>query len=94
MDITIYIYRTGYVPGEMIGFNAEVNNQSNRELKGSSLRLLEHVRYMTPKKNKNETRVVAEIKRGKIHPGTLDMWDGVTLKIPAVPPTNLAGITL
>ena len=91
MDITIYICRTGYVPGEMIGFNAEVNNQSNRELKGSSLRLLEHVRYMTPRKNKNETRVVAEINRGRIGPGESDMWEGVIMRIPSVPPTNLAG---
>ena len=55
------------------------------------LRLVEHVRYMTPRKNKNETRVVAEIKRGAIGPGESDMWEGVVMRVPAVPPTNLAG---
>ena len=55
------------------------------------LRLVEHVRYMTPRKNKNETRVVAEIKRGAIGPGKSDMWEGVVMRVPAVPPTNLAG---
>ena len=47
---------------------------------------------MTPRKNKNETRVVAEIKRGAIGPGDSDMWEGVVMRVPAVPPTNLAGI--
>ena len=49
---------------------------------------------MTPRKNKNETRVVAEINRGPIGPGDSDMWEGVVMRIPAVPPTNLAGIVV
>ena len=42
-------------------------------------------------KTKSEERVVAELKRGAIGPGTSDYWEGVTMRIPAVPPTNLAG---
>ena len=49
---------------------------------------------MTPRKNKNETRVVAEINRGAIGPGESDMWEGVVMRVPAVPPTNLAGMYL
>ena len=30
--------RTGYVPGEMIGFNAEMDNQSDRQMNGSTLK--------------------------------------------------------
>ena len=56
--------------------------------------MVEHVRYMTPRKNKNETRVVAEINRGAIGPGESDMWEGVVMRVPAVPPTNLAGMYL
>ena len=77
----------------MIGFNAEVDNKSNREMNGSSLRLMEHVRYMTPRKNKSESRVVAEINRGGIGPGESDMWENVIMRVPAVPPTNLAGLS-
>ena len=80
------------MPGEMIGFNAEMDNQSDRQMNGSTLKLVEHVRYMTPRKNKNETRVVAEINRGAIGPGESDMWEGVVMRVPAVPPTNLAGM--
>ena len=55
--------------GEMIGFGAEVDNQSSREMDGSRLKLIEHVCYMTPRKNKTETRVIAEIARGPIKQG-------------------------
>ena len=39
------IYRTGFVPGEIIGFQAEVDNKSNEDMEGSELKLLEHIRY-------------------------------------------------
>ena len=84
-------YRTGYVPGEMIGFNAEMDNKSSRTMNGSKLQLVEHICYMTPRKNKTETRVVAEINRGSIGPGESDMWEGVTMRVPALPPTQLGG---
>ena len=61
--------RIDFFPGEMIGFGAEVDNQSSREMDGSRLKLIEHVCYMTPRKNKTETRVIAEIARGTIEPG-------------------------
>ena len=55
--------------GEMIGFGAEVDNQSSRDMDGSKLKLIQHVYYMTPQKHKTETRVIAEIARGPIKPG-------------------------
>jgi len=79
------------VPGELIGFSAEVDNQSTREMSGSFLNLVEVVTYRTSQKNKTEQRVVAEIRRGRIGPGCQDMWEGVTMRVPALPPTNLAG---
>jgi hypothetical protein len=83
--------RTGYVPGELIGFNAEVDNQANKEMTGSFLNLVEVVTFKTARKNKTERRVVAEIRRGRIGPGTSDYWEGVMMRVPALPPTNLAG---
>ena len=61
--------RIEFFPGEMIGFGAEVDNQSSRDMDGSGLKLIERVCYMTPRKNKTETRVIAEIARGPIKPG-------------------------
>ena len=83
--------RAGYVPGEFIGFSAEVDNLSNRKMNGSFLNLVETVTYKAHTKIKREQRVVSEIRRGRILPGTSDYWDGVNMRVPAVPPTNLAG---
>jgi len=83
--------RAGYVPGEMIGFNAEVDNLSNRNMKGSFLNLVEIVEYRATSKKRTERRVVSEVRRGQILPGTSDYWEGVTMRVPALPPTKLAG---
>jgi len=83
--------RTGYVPGEFIGFNAEVENLSKRRMKSSSLKLKEIVKYKTSSKDKTSCRTVAKIKRGEIQPGNSDYWENVNMRIPAIAPTNLAG---
>ena len=85
-------FRTGYVPGEMIGFNAEIDNQSNRDMRSSKLSLIEHVTYITRSKNKYVNRIVAQTRHGRVSAGDSDLWEGVVMKIPAVPPTNLAGL--
>ena len=75
----------------MVAFNAEVENLSNRNMKGSFLNLVEVVIYKASNKSRVESRVVAEIKRGQISPGSSDYWEGVVMKVPPVPPTGLAG---
>ena len=75
----------------MVAFNAEVENLSNRNMKGSFLNLVEVVIYKASNKSRVESRVVAEIRRGQISPGTSDYWEGVVMKVPPVPPTGLAG---
>ena len=73
----IHSNRTGYVPGEMIGFNAEVDNLSNRNMTGSFLNLVEVVTYRATNKARTERRVVAEIRRGLIrHSGPLSILIG------------------
>ena len=88
---TIHSNRTGYVPGEMIGFNAEVDNLSNRDMSSSSLNLVEEVTYRATTKSRTKRRVVEKIRRGMINPGTSDYWEGVVMKVPVIPPTGLAG---
>ena len=76
----------------MIGFNAEIVNQSNRDLRSSTLSLIEHVTYITRSKNKYVSRIVAQTRHGRVSAGDSDLWEGVVIKIPSVPPTNLAGV--
>ena len=47
--------------------------------------------YRAKSKKKTEMRVVSEVRRGQIPPGTSDYWEGVTMRVPALPPTKLAG---
>jgi len=91
ISATVTTNRTGYVPGEQIGFTAEVDNKSTRAMDSSFLSLIETVTYHTSRKNKTETRTVAEIRRGRIEPGDQDMWEDVKMRVPALPPTNLGG---
>ena len=91
----------------MIGFGAEVDNQSTRVMQRSFLQLVEtvssaalsnaqvmisntQVSYRATTKTRTESRVVAELRRGEVLPGTSDYWEGVTMRVPAVPPTKLA----
>ena len=48
------------------------------------------VSYRATTKTRTESRVVAELRRGEVLPGTSDYWEGVTMRVPAVPPTKLA----
>merc|ERR1711971_1220350 len=83
--------RAGYVPGEMIGFNAEVENLSNRMMEGSFLNLVEIVEYRAAGDIRTAKRVVTKVERGEILPGNSDCWEGVSIRVPALPPTNLGG---
>ena len=65
--------RSGYVPGEMIGFNAEVDNKSRKTMNQSKLQLVQHIHYMTPRRNKTKTHIIAEFPHGSIGPGESDM---------------------
>jgi len=91
ISATVSTNRTGFVPGEVLHFFAEVDNKSNREMKGSFVNLVEMVTYKATRKTKNTRRVVAELRRGRIGPGEEDTWDNVLMHIPPVPPTNLGG---
>ena len=42
-------------------------------------------------KSKSSTRIVTEIERGEINARGSDYWDGEVIRVPAVPPTSLAG---
>ena len=44
-NILKFTFRSGYVPGEHIGFNAEIENLSNREMTSSFLNLVEIIKY-------------------------------------------------
>lgn len=88
---TLTTERTGFLPGARMVATAEVGNQSTRTVTGCGLRLVQEVTYCTQRKNRTETKVVAEVERGGLAPGSLEVWDGVVLEVPLeIAPTDLA----
>jgi len=85
----INVSRIGYVSGEVINFQAEVDNQSDRQMDGSYLDLVEVVTFTAVGKTKTDQRVVSNIRRGPIGPGEQDMWEDGQMRVPALPPTEL-----
>ncbi|XP_050687693.1 arrestin domain-containing protein 17-like isoform X2 [Eriocheir sinensis] len=85
------IPRRGYVPGEKIYVNAEVDNISSRNTRRTRLLLLQVITYIMPNGVKEvvEERVVKEVVRGMIPPGESDMWEGVALTVPPLVPANV-----
>lgn len=84
--------RTGYTAGETVYVNAEITNQSKRKVKHSSLQLKQGILYKTPSgRQKEVSKIVENISRGSIPPGSMDHWENEPLIIPQVPPSFLRG---
>nr|CAH0099588.1 unnamed protein product [Daphnia galeata] len=63
ITVKVYLHRTGYVAGETILLHADVDNQSQTTLLGSTVSLIESVDFHTHNKSKTYERVLCEQKR-------------------------------
>lgn len=88
---TIDVGRQGYVPGEMIVFNADINNKSNRTMTCSKASLIQQVKYHATNKTRTVNNCLQEQRHGKIEGGGTDVWRNERLFIPPVPPSYLLG---
>ncbi|XP_046337176.2 arrestin domain-containing protein 2-like isoform X1 [Haliotis rufescens] len=88
------IDRQGYVPGEAIILKAEIDNQSNRRIKSSSVKMRMVTIYHTIRKSRTSSRVVARLMHGEIQKGGHDYWNGDQLVIPPLPPSLLVGCNI
>ena len=89
---TLTTERTGFLPGDTVVVTAELGNQSTRTVSGCVLSLVQQVTYCTSRKNRTETRVVAEVKRDGLAPGSMEVWDQATLEVPLhLAATDLTG---
>merc|ERR1712062_227340 len=83
--------RTGYVSGETIYFNAEVENLSSRDINSVFLSLVEVVTFKTPQRKRWKKREVVRLSWfERILARSGDDWEG-SLTLPILPPTGLAG---
>ncbi|XP_062579348.1 arrestin domain-containing protein 3-like [Saccostrea cucullata] len=81
--------RSGYVPGEAIYFNAEVQNMTTRVCKILAKLYMTTV-FHTAKKSKTTHSEVAKVVYQDIRPGDTETWSG-RLIVPPLPPSHLQG---
>jgi len=79
--------KTGFVPGELINFNASLRNQSNKPIKVCAVKLIQYLSFTArhfSEKTKSEFRDVAVIYCPQpIGPNDFYEWNGL-LQIPPV----------
>ncbi|XP_062620954.1 arrestin domain-containing protein 3-like isoform X2 [Saccostrea cucullata] len=82
--------RVGYVPGEAITFNAEIQNMTSRVC-GTHVKLYMTTVFHATTKSKTTTSEVARVVHQDIQPGETETWSGDRLVIPPLPPSFLVG---
>jgi hypothetical protein len=83
--------------GETIAINAEIGNNSNKEMKRSEVVLKQTITYRTSPgggKTKSEIIKLLTLPRGPIAAGGDDAWNDVQILVPEIPPSNLLGCGL
>ncbi|KAL8563916.1 hypothetical protein ACOMHN_049572 [Nucella lapillus] len=88
---SLRIPRKGYVPGETIPVDAEIENLSGRTMAKTTAKILQRIDYHAVTKTRTLNHKVAEIRHGEIGPGGSDQYHAERLLVPAVPPSFLEG---
>lgn len=87
---TFRLDRSGYVPGENIICNAEINEGTGKGVHSSKIKLIMTTTYRTHGgSKKRETHEIASLRHGPISAGGHDVWSGEMLLVPPVPPSFL-----
>ena len=77
-------FKAGYVAGEPILFNVDIENQSRREVKDLKLKLIQRIKLKTTRKTKMCLRTIAVLNHSKTIEGkSNEKWNG-SLTIPSV----------
>ncbi|XP_065942642.1 arrestin domain-containing protein 17 isoform X5 [Magallana gigas] len=87
---TVSLNRSGYVPGEAIHFNAEIQNMTSRVC-GCYVKLNMTTIFHATTKSKTTTTEVARVVHQDVQPGETETWTGDRLMIPPLPPSFLVG---
>ncbi|CAD5215750.1 unnamed protein product [Bursaphelenchus okinawaensis] len=91
IHVELQLNRTGYTPGENILVNAVINNETQKNIKSSSVRLRQNVNYKAKtflgvEYTKNMNKVITQIEKGEIPQNSEFKWNNDVIQIPALPP--------
>lgn len=85
------IDRHGFVPGEPITVNAEIENLSRRKIRSSSVTLKMRATFHTPHQTRTVSSTISTLWHSCIGKGQTDTWNGEQLFVPSLPPSFLLG---
>lgn len=87
--------RSGFVPGEIVDFTADVSNVSNQQITGMTGSLRQDCTFHARGRTKTESRYICQVKGPEVDKGDHEMWvPQPRLCIPtllSLPPTRLGG---
>lgn len=89
LTATLNAEKGGYVSGETLMFNAQIENNSNKLMTKSSIKIIESTTYKTSRKQRTWKRTVCRHDKEGIPPGGSFSWENIGLLIPPLPPSNL-----
>ncbi|XP_046451060.1 arrestin domain-containing protein 17-like isoform X1 [Daphnia pulex] len=82
-----WLDRCGYVPGESIIFNAEVENLSRKAMRGTKVQIIEKTSYHATRATEFHERVINESIRGKFK--DFQAWENYAIIVPPIVSSNL-----
>lgn len=90
ISCSLRLDRTGYVPGEDINLDAEIQNLSVKEISTSYVTMQQMVQIQTKGSNRSSASDIFRISGGKIKPGDSAFYHDI-IHIPPLPPSRLDG---
>jgi len=87
-----WLPKRGYLPGETLSFSAEIENLSNRNMRGSELKLVQKITYHAQSKTRTEHNIVWKDAR----PGfeREDYWSDCRILLSSMYPSPFRGTSL
>ncbi|CAH1798043.1 unnamed protein product [Owenia fusiformis] len=91
ISATFRIAKQGYVPGEPIYINAEIENNASRKMKASRVEFKQIIAFHATRKTRHSTNTIQTLQKGEIDAGGTESWENVQLVVPPLPPSHLVG---
>lgn len=87
LDMTAFVDRSCYCPGESILINANVMNLTSKNMNYLQTKLVQTVTYHTKTKNKIDEKTIAKLQGPSVDKGEYAAWTKQPFEIPATSPT-------
>lgn len=86
--------RMGYICGDRVRINGEIENNSRTRVTMSYAALIQHIRFFRGNGSSlHERKRIAAVQKGEVLPGHIGFWRE-ELEVPRTPPTGLKGCRL